>query len=74
MTKEHIERLEAELDELRRQQDRDETVRELLRRNKLLEKELRRLRESMPPSITSSPYSAPGKSKDLRSGIPHRIF
>ncbi|KAI9900124.1 hypothetical protein N3K66_004386 [Trichothecium roseum] len=58
-TKEHIERLEAELDELRRQQDRDETVRELLRRNKLLEKELRRLRESMPPSITSSPYSAP---------------
>lgn len=59
-TKEHIERLESELEELRGQHSRDKTVQELLRRNKALEEELRRLRETVGVSMTSSPYSAPG--------------
>jgi serine phosphatase RsbU (regulator of sigma subunit) len=55
-TKEHIERLESEIDELRGMQNRDQAVQELLRRNRALEDELNRLRESMGlPS--SSPYS-----------------
>ncbi|VUC25300.1 unnamed protein product [Clonostachys rosea] len=58
-TKEHIERLESELEELRSQQSRDKTLQELLRRNKALEEELRRLRETMGVSLTSSPYSTP---------------
>lgn len=58
-TKEHIERLEHELEELRSHQSRDKTVQDLLRRNKALEDELRQLKESMGVSITSSPYSAP---------------
>lgn len=51
-TKEHIENLEREIEELRSSQSRDETVRNLLRRNKALEDELQRMRESM--GITSS--------------------
>lgn len=58
-TKEHIERLEQELAELKCHQSRDKTVQELLRRNKALEEELMRLRESMGLPISSSPYSAP---------------
>lgn len=58
-TKEHIERLEHELEELRSTQSRDKTVQELLRRNKALEDELRQLKESMGVSMTSSPYSGP---------------
>jgi hypothetical protein len=60
-TKEHIERLEAELDELRSERQRDQTVQELLRRNKMLEQELKSLRESMGITFHSSPpYSTPG--------------
>ncbi|TQW00105.1 hypothetical protein V2A60_001225 [Cordyceps javanica] len=58
-TKEHIERLERELEELRSHQNRDRTLQDLLRRNKALEDELSRLRESMGMSMTSSPYSGP---------------
>lgn len=66
-TKEHIENLEREIEELRSSQSRDETVRNLLRRNKALEDELQRMRESM--GITSggprsmyhqSAYHSPG--------------
>lgn len=46
-TKEHIENLEREIDELRSQQSRDQTVRDLLGRNRALEEEVRRLRESL---------------------------
>jgi uncharacterized membrane protein len=55
-TKDHIERLETELDELRNRDDRDQTVQALMRRNRALEDELTRLRESMGISATSSPY------------------
>ncbi|KAF5121934.1 hypothetical protein E5D57_012406 [Metarhizium anisopliae] len=58
-TKEHIERLERELEDLRSSQGRDKTVQELLRRNKALEDELCQLKESMGVSMTSSPYSTP---------------
>ncbi|KAM4065884.1 bZIP transcription factor [Hirsutella rhossiliensis] len=61
-TKEHIERLERELDEFRCNQSRDKTVQELLRRNRALEDEVRRLKDSN--SITSSPYSAPAVYDD----------
>ncbi|ROT35297.1 hypothetical protein SODALDRAFT_316651 [Sodiomyces alkalinus F11] len=49
-TKEHIERLENELAELKSQQNRDQTqtVQELLRRNRALEEEIMRMRESQP--------------------------
>ncbi|KAJ2992023.1 hypothetical protein NUW58_g2311 [Xylaria curta] len=46
-TKEHIENLEREIEELRSQHSRDQTVRDLLGRNKALEEEVRRLRESL---------------------------
>ncbi|KAI1177697.1 hypothetical protein F4777DRAFT_189260 [Nemania sp. FL0916] len=46
-TKEHIENLEREIDELRSQHSRDQTVRDLLGRNRALEDEVRRLRESL---------------------------
>lgn len=63
-TKDHIERLEAELDELRSVHSRDQTVQDLLRRNKMLEEELRSLRDTMGISSSSfhntSPYSTPG--------------
>ncbi|KAF4504112.1 hypothetical protein G6O67_008724 [Ophiocordyceps sinensis] len=64
-TKEHIERLERELDEFRCNQSRDKTVQELLRRNRALEDEVRRLKDSnMSTSMTSSPYSAPAAYDD----------
>ncbi|KAI0012611.1 hypothetical protein F4779DRAFT_15543 [Xylariaceae sp. FL0662B] len=44
-TKEHIDSLEREIDELRSRQNRDQTIQDLLRRNKALEDELRRLKE-----------------------------
>ncbi|PFH55279.1 hypothetical protein XA68_10201 [Ophiocordyceps unilateralis] len=56
-TKEHIERLERELDEFRSNQSRDKTVQDLLRRNRALEDELRRLKDNLGPSVTSTPYS-----------------
>ncbi|KAL5611305.1 hypothetical protein FOBRF1_007422 [Fusarium oxysporum] len=58
-TKAHIERLERELAELKSKQSGDQTVKELLRRNKALEEELIRLKENMGAPITSSPYSVP---------------
>ena len=60
-TREHIDRLEQELDELRTQQGRDQTVQELLRRNRALEDEVGRLRETMGGGVpmTPSAYSAP---------------
>ncbi|OAA65041.1 bZIP transcription factor [Cordyceps fumosorosea ARSEF 2679] len=70
-TKEHIERLERELEELRSHQNRDRTLQDLLRRNKALEDELSRLRESMGMSMTSSPYSAPAAYDEQQSAPPH---
>ncbi|OAA44175.1 bZIP transcription factor [Metarhizium rileyi] len=67
-TKEHIERLERELEDLRGSQGRDKTVQELLRRNKALEDELRQLKESMGVAMTSSPYSAPTAYNDDSCG------
>ncbi|KAI1389419.1 uncharacterized protein F4822DRAFT_427771 [Hypoxylon trugodes] len=46
-TKEHIENLEKEIEELRSQQGRDQTIQTLLRKNKTLEDELRRIRDGM---------------------------
>ena len=46
-TKEHIERLERELDELKSQQSRDETVKDLMKRNRGLEEELAMLRAQL---------------------------
>jgi serine phosphatase RsbU (regulator of sigma subunit) len=60
-TKEHIERLERELEELKSNQSRDKTVQELLRRNKALEEELFRIKETMGVSMTPSPYQSAGK-------------
>ncbi|KAI0813261.1 hypothetical protein GGR55DRAFT_566310 [Xylaria sp. FL0064] len=56
-TKEHIENLEREIDELRSQQSRDQTVQDLLGRNRALEDEVRRLRESL--GIRSAGHNAP---------------
>ncbi|KAH8670988.1 hypothetical protein BX600DRAFT_509706 [Xylariales sp. PMI_506] len=81
-TKEHIENLERELEELRGAQNRDETVQELIRKNRILEDELRRLKEGMgissngprsfyPPSFhnpTARP-SAPGQGATEYHGI-----
>lgn len=47
-TKEHIERLERELDQLKSQQNRDEALQELMKRNKALEDEIKRLKALMP--------------------------
>lgn len=60
-TKEHIERLERELEDLKSKQSRDETVQDLLKRNKALEKELRSLRETMGIQASQHPYSTPGQ-------------
>ncbi|KAL5611131.1 hypothetical protein FOBRF1_007248 [Fusarium oxysporum] len=59
-TKAHIERLERELAEFKSNQDRDQTIQELLGRNEAIEKELIRLKEIMgaPMALLSSP--APG--------------
>lgn len=67
-TKEHIDRLERELEDLRSTHSRDRTVQDLLRRNKALEDELHRLKESMGVSITSSPYSAPAAYNEDNCG------
>lgn len=56
-TKEHIENLEREIDELRSQQNSDQRVRELLGRNRALEEEVRRLRESL--GIRSAGHGLP---------------
>ncbi|KAL5866455.1 hypothetical protein ACKVWM_011652, partial [Pyricularia oryzae] len=57
-TKEHIERLEREVEELKCKQNRDETLQELIRKNKYLKKEIARLRETYGiPALTSHPYA-----------------
>ncbi|KAI1361649.1 hypothetical protein F5Y08DRAFT_342478 [Xylaria arbuscula] len=70
-TKEHIENLEREIDELRSQQSRDQTVRDLLGRNKALEEEVRRLRESLGIRAAGHnvpyPSSYPGSSSQPSS-------
>ncbi|RDA95594.1 hypothetical protein CP533_1178 [Ophiocordyceps camponoti-saundersi (nom. inval.)] len=63
-TKEHIERLERELDEYRSSQSRDKTVQDLLRRNRALEDELRRLKDNLGQSMTPTPYSGPSVYDD----------
>ncbi len=65
-TKEHIERLEKELEELKDRHSRDETVQELLKRNKALERELVTLKESL--GIQGRPYSMPGRDMPHVSG------
>ncbi|KAH7231023.1 hypothetical protein BKA59DRAFT_461325 [Fusarium tricinctum] len=52
-TKEHIERLERELVELRSNQRRDQTIQDLLRRNTAIERELIRLKEIMGAATAS---------------------
>ncbi|KAK2685880.1 hypothetical protein QWA68_015079 [Fusarium oxysporum] len=59
-TKEHIEQLDRELTDLKMRQSRDQTVQELLHRNRALEEELMRLKKNMKVQITSSLSSAPG--------------
>lgn len=61
-TKEHIERLERELEELKGRHSRDEVVQTLMRKNKLLERELAALKESF--GIQGRPYPAPGYDVD----------
>lgn len=62
-TREHIERLERELQELRNDRDENEVVKELLRCNKALEEEIRQLREQVGASQNTPPYAnATGKS------------
>lgn len=63
-TKEHIERLEREIEELKNRHSRDETVQELLRRNKALEQELAALRETVG-------LQAPRTYPPTRKSIPH---
>jgi hypothetical protein len=58
-TKEHIERLESELDALKSKHSRDQTIQELLRRNKTLQDELNRIQETVGITINTSSYSAP---------------
>ncbi|WZH50414.1 hypothetical protein QYS62_011658 [Fusarium acuminatum] len=72
-TKEHIERLERELAELKSEQGCDQTVQELLRRNKAIEKELIRLKEIMRVPMASSTYSAPGLTPRQLS-LPDQLF
>ncbi|KAF4417973.1 hypothetical protein FACUT_11944 [Fusarium acutatum] len=59
-TKEHIERLDRELAALKLSQSCDQTVQELLNRNRALEEELMRLKKNMKVQIASSLNSAPG--------------
>ncbi|KAH7190482.1 hypothetical protein DER44DRAFT_851431 [Fusarium oxysporum] len=59
-TKEHIERLERELAELKRNQSRDQTIQDLLRRNTAIERELIRLKEIMGAPTASLSSHGPG--------------
>ncbi|KAF1730591.1 hypothetical protein CRV24_008660 [Beauveria bassiana] len=68
-TKERIECLERELEKLRSHQSRDRTLQGLLRRNKALEDELSRLRESMSMTMAAPSYSA-GDGEQL---TPHAV-
>ncbi|KAI0842530.1 hypothetical protein F5Y06DRAFT_284657 [Hypoxylon sp. FL0890] len=77
-TKEHIENLEREIEQLRSGQDRDQTIQTLLRKNRALEDELRRLKEGMGlcPSNTGEQYqpvlhsSSPPQSHSFSQSAP----
>ncbi|KAK0660415.1 hypothetical protein QBC41DRAFT_383794 [Cercophora samala] len=60
-TKEHIERLEKELEEFRSRQSRDETINQLKMRNNALEREVFNLREEL--KRCSHMFSPPGISQ-----------
>ncbi|GJN70102.1 hypothetical protein PLICBS_004154 [Purpureocillium lilacinum] len=65
-TKEHIQRLEREIEELCKHESRKRTVQDLLRRNRALEEELRQLKDGIgPASMISSPYSGPTSTAAL---------
>ncbi|KAJ9161133.1 hypothetical protein NKR19_g2533 [Coniochaeta hoffmannii] len=74
-TKEHIERLEREIEELKSRNTRDETVQELLRRNKALEQEVAALRKTLglqtgrtyPPTPYPETVSAAGSEVSSRT-------
>ncbi|RYC80623.1 hypothetical protein BFJ63_vAg16495 [Fusarium oxysporum f. sp. narcissi] len=67
-TKERIERLERELAELRSKQGHDQTVQELLRRNKAIEKELIRLKEIMKLSLPDKIFPSTVYNGNLSTG------
>ncbi|RYC64220.1 hypothetical protein CHU98_g1997 [Xylaria longipes] len=69
-TKEHIENLEREIDELRSQQSRDQTVRDLLGRNRALEEEVKQLRESLGIRTARSGLSYPNFSSPSSPAAP----
>ncbi|KAK3349466.1 hypothetical protein B0T25DRAFT_244015 [Lasiosphaeria hispida] len=71
-TKEHIERLERELEELKGRHSRDEVVQTLMRKNKLLERELAALKESF--GIQGRPYPAPGMYMGNMREPPFRVL
>lgn len=66
-TKEHIDRLEREITDLKSSLNRDRTVQELLQKNRALEEELYRLKESM---RQSSGHSYPGSGKEDMLPLP----
>lgn len=66
-TKEHIDRLEREITDLKSSLNRDRTVQELLQKNRVLEEELYRLKESM---RQSSGHSYPGSGKEELLPLP----
>ncbi|KAM5529731.1 hypothetical protein FOXYSP1_17575 [Fusarium oxysporum f. sp. phaseoli] len=67
-TKEHIGRLEREIEELKNKQIQDQTVQGLLHRNKELQDELNRLNNDMGISAAVYPYSNPVYDGSLSSG------
>jgi len=72
-TKEHIERLEREITDLKSSLNRDRTVQELLQKNRALEEELYRLKESMRQSSGHS-YPGSGKEDSLPQASPALLF
>jgi len=72
-TKEHIERLEKELEVLKAQQSRDETVKGLMARNKKLEAELVVLRDKLRVgTLAASHYPSPGEQPDPQTAARER--
>ncbi|KAI1102081.1 hypothetical protein F4804DRAFT_353987 [Jackrogersella minutella] len=74
-TKEHIENLEREIEDLRSQQNRDHTIQSLLQKNEALEEEVRQLRGNMGlrNTDTNDPYQAVfhNSSPTRPSSFPH---
>lgn len=78
-TKEHIERLERELEDLKSRPSRDETIQDLKKANQYLEATLAKLREEFrkiggvpPPAPYAPPYATPGAHGSKRTGTKHR--